>query len=189
MLSIASLGLFGALFFKFFVLKKFQPNFSWHQKFEVQTHDQCMHTQHELHLHNHSSLKEKTIAIYLLLSHRVIAGIFLGYVAYQNAIGAEDGVKIAYFIAFFLHLIPEEVVIFYRLQAAGVSRNRALLYSILMLFLLVPFMFLGANVASSINQIEVLEASLHILIAVLFVFAALFEFFPEILVSVQTYRD
>lgn len=141
--------------------------------------------------------RAKAVAIYLVLSHRFAAGFFLGYVIYNivspnygdaSAAGIEhlnhsdhDNVNLAFLIGFFLHLIPEELIIYYRQREIGIGKIRAAVYSVLMVSVLIPFIFLGANLGAYVSDVWQLNGIIHVIVGVLFTFTALVEFFPEVI--------
>lgn len=140
--------------------------------------------------------RAKAVAIYLVLSHRFAAGFFLGYVIYNivspNYPGVHeagidlthsnhDNVNLAFLIGFFLHLIPEELIIYYRQREIGIGKVRAAVYSVLMVGVLIPFIFLGANLGIFVSDVWQLNGIIHVIVGVLFTFTALIEFFPEVI--------
>lgn len=165
-----------------------------------------IHSEH-IAFHNHPHVlpdlifkkyndKNKVVALYLILSHRLAAGFFLGYTIFQmvahnynDAILNDDNISLVFLIGFFLHLIPEEVIIYYRQKQMGIKNKRAVINSILMLFLLIPFIFLGANIGTYIKDIWWLTGIIHVIVGVLFTFVALIEFLPEIIREVNNQKD
>ncbi len=195
------IGLGGALTFKYLINKK-MGNFRSDSL--VDPHDS--HPPNHNHPHVHEFLfnrqnrakanRSKTTAIYLVLSHRLAAGLFLGYIINQVVMANYQtqtpvnppGINLAFFVAFFLHLVPEEAIIYYRQREMGVRRSRSILNSILMVLVLVPFIFLGANIGAFVVDLWWLNGIIHVVVGVLFTFTALVEFFPEIVQEAKNQR-
>ncbi|MGL5205241.1 MAG: hypothetical protein ACRC63_03245, partial [Metamycoplasmataceae bacterium] len=104
--------------------------------------------------HNHSNLiynlndvnpRSKILALLLLLSHRIPGGLIIGFlIANIQRNNEVSVVNIVFLITFILHIIPEELVLYYRQMEIGVYKWRAAFYSFLGTFLLVPFIIIGA---------------------------------------------
>ncbi|MDQ0514308.1 zinc transporter ZupT [Mycoplasmoides fastidiosum] len=194
----ALLGLAGALFFKFLISKKLKV-LNWNQLIHhTHQHDSNQHDHHQFHHHAHgedyfldranSAIKNKYLAIYLLLSHRVGAGLFLGYTVYQIVSGLGGGISVTFIIGFFIHVIPEELILYYRMREMQIPKWRAMGYSLWMSLLLVPFIFIGANLGTFIGAQPWIQALLHIIVGVLFSFVALVELLPEVIAEAKTQK-
>ncbi|WP_027124109.1 hypothetical protein [Mycoplasmoides pirum] len=213
------IGLFGALGFKYLVNKKLGK---YNSNFPIEKHSEHPAFHNHPHAHdllinrNKNDTKSKTTALYLVLSHRFAAGLFLGYIINQivsnnytttqnsivetiinnsynlnlkhGAVSNEGGINLAFFIGFFLHLIPEEAIIYYRQREMGIKRSKSILNSILMILILVPFIFLGANIGTFVSDLWWLNGIIHVIVGVLFVFTALVEFFPEVIQEAKTQK-
>lgn len=191
--GVAVLVLGTAAFFKFYLKFKFNSNFSWTSPRDDHNHHSPFHNHvhaQELLVEKTSTTKEKILAIFLLLPHRFVAGFLLGYlVAYGLADNSSIGFPIAFLVSFFLHLIPEEMIICYRLRQVGISWGKTLFYSLLMNFLLLgPTMFLGANLGNFIEDVPALEIAIKVMVGSLFFFTAIFEFLPEVLAETKNQK-
>ncbi|RMX36437.1 ZIP family metal transporter [Mycoplasmopsis fermentans] len=161
----------------------------------VHTHDMVHNHEHgenEEHSHDHvaqehkistdeknANNKLKVVALLLLLTHRIPEGFLIGYSLnnlYNQNIGS---LSIAFFVSFIMHLIPEEMVFYYRQREMGVGRWKAIGISIGCLFLFLPMMLLGIFTGDYIQQIWQLRAFLQAMIAGIFFFTAVMEFLPE----------
>ncbi|WP_406613428.1 ZIP family metal transporter [Mycoplasma corogypsi] len=128
--------------------------------------------------------KLKVIALALLLTHRVPEGFLIGYnlsLFFENGSGsgAINSLTTAYFISLILHMIPEELVYYYRLREAGYGRWSALLISTLMDFLFLPFMIVGVFVGGAVANHIWAQGFMMAIIGGIFLFTSLVEFFPE----------
>lgn len=192
------IGLGCALSVKFFVAKRAARG-----RLDAPVDDHDAHVAFHNHPHAHEALlksnakrSEKAVAVYLVLSHRLAAGFFLGITLYglsspasstdAHAHGATAGA--AFLIGFFLHLIPEEAVIYFRLRAMGASRFKAAGTSAALLLLLVPFIFLGVNTGGYVDELWWLSGSIHVMVGVLLAFVAAVEFLPEAVRELKNLR-
>lgn len=126
-----------------------------------------------------SESKLKFVALLLLLTHRIPEGIILGNSISLIVEGSSNDITIAFIISLILHLIPEEIIFFYRLREAGYSKWKAVLISISGLLLFLPFMLIGSIIGKYILQNWVIYAAMQSLIGGIFLFTSLVEFFPE----------
>ncbi|MEE3928508.1 ZIP family metal transporter [Mycoplasmopsis ciconiae] len=123
--------------------------------------------------------KFKVIALVLLLTHRIPEGFILGYLINQYINNENSSLTIAFMISLVLHLIPEEILFYYRLRDAGYSKSKSILISVSALCLFLPFMLMGAYFADAISNLDWLFAFLLAAIGGIFLFTSLVEFFPE----------
>ncbi|MGL5643532.1 MAG: hypothetical protein ACRCW3_02035, partial [Metamycoplasmataceae bacterium] len=141
--------------------------------------------------HNHSHLiynlndvnpKSKILALLLLLSHRIPGGLIIGFLIASIQRNNEVSlVNIIFLITFLLHIIPEELVLYYRQMEMGVNKWRAALYSFLGTSLLIPFIFIGAYSSEALMDNVIFISFLKVCVGSLILFSALVEFFPEFL--------
>ncbi|MFL1058536.1 hypothetical protein ACJONP_04475, partial [Mycoplasmopsis synoviae] len=90
-----------------------------------------------------TSQKIKIVALVLILTHRVFVGLLFGWSINQLIEGSTSNLTWAFIISFWLHLISEELVFYYRLREAGYSRWKSFTFSVLGLSILIPFMIIG----------------------------------------------
>ncbi|AAZ43784.1 ZIP family metal transporter [Mycoplasmopsis synoviae] len=126
-----------------------------------------------------TSQKVKIVALVLLLTHRVFVGLLFGWSINQLIEGSTSNLTWAFIISFWLHLIPEELVFYYRLREAGYSRWKSFTFSVLGLSILIPFMIIGVYGANFIESLWWLRSLLYTAIGGIFLFNSLVEFFPE----------
>ncbi|AAT27563.1 ZIP family metal transporter [[Mycoplasma] mobile] len=145
---------------------------------------------HEIsHGHNHGdgifnlndvNPKAKMYALILIVMHKIPAALTVGFFVSQYANNDTNSLNLIFLITFLLHIIPEELIFYYRQIDMGVSKWKAASVSALFSLIFVPFLFIGAY---SANQIKDSLAIPFILAAIgaLLVFTALVEFIPELL--------
>lgn len=128
---------------------------------------------------NHPSYK--LVAILLLLVHRIPESFLIGYIISIMGQGTHviTTVSIAFWISAVLHLIPEQLVFYYRLREIGKSRAYALWTSSASLLIFIPFMVLGAWVGKYICDVWQLRAIVQSFVGGVFIFTSIVEFLPE----------
>ncbi|MGL5733160.1 MAG: hypothetical protein ACRCXE_03755, partial [Metamycoplasmataceae bacterium] len=141
--------------------------------------------------HDHSSLiynmtdvnpRSKILALILLLSHRIPGGLIIGFlIANIQRTDEVSIISIVFLVTFILHIIPEELVLYYRQMEMGITKWRAAFNSFLGTFLLVPFIFIGAYSSEALIDNVVFISFLKVCVGSLILFSALIEFFPEFL--------
>ncbi|UUD35281.1 ZIP family metal transporter [Mycoplasmopsis caviae] len=184
-------GLIGGLIFAFsikYLVKSVSKKHLAKSKASVFVHSH-EHVQGDNEQHSHmdnlnTSTKAdnrlKIVALLLLLTHRIPEGFLIGYSLNNLYVDKEIGtLGFAFFISFIMHLIPEEIVFYYRQREMGVSRWKAISTSIGCLFLFLPMMLLGIFLGKYIQNIWQLRAFLQATIAGIFFFTATMEFLPE----------
>ncbi|QZE12511.1 ZIP family metal transporter [Mycoplasma sp. Ms02] len=123
--------------------------------------------------------KLKVVALLLLLTHRIPEGLILGYNLNLFLENKETNLSTAFFVSLVLHLIPEEIVFYYRLREAGYKPWKSLLLSTGALLLFFPFMMIGIYSGNYIEGLWYIKASVYSFIGGIFLFTSLVEFFPE----------
>ncbi len=86
----------------------------------------------------------KSIAVILMLSHRLVDGMSLGVFAPIAGNGIASFANWGIIIVFCLHLVPSSMVIYLTQLDLYKSRSKAYLYSLALLFVFVPFIYIGA---------------------------------------------
>ncbi|WP_027120372.1 ZIP family metal transporter [Mycoplasmopsis lipofaciens] len=193
-------GLSFGWFLRFIVKKATSSKIKEDPKASLYIHIHDLSHDHEHEAHDHSNIalnhkishkevtnkksdtKLKIVALLLLLTHRIPAGFLIGYSF--NAFfttGAQFGaLNAAFLISFILHLIPEEIIFYYRQREMGISKWKAVFNSFASLLLFIPLMLLGIYLGKYINQIWQLSAFVQAMISGTFLFTAIIEFLPEI---------
>lgn len=99
---------------------------------------------HEIKTHN-----DRKAVIYMILTHRLPAGLILGILLVNFNSGSEFA--FASLLAFILHIIPELIIIYYARIENGDTRVKSLIFSLTVKFLLIPFIFLGILISNYID--------------------------------------
>nr|WP_307923703.1 ZIP family metal transporter [Mycoplasmopsis bovis] len=121
----------------------------------------------------------KLVAILLLLLHRIPEGFLIGFIISGIENKGITSTSVAFLISLILHLIPEQVLFYYRQREIGWSRAKALFISTLCLLLFLPAMLLGGYLGKYIYNIWQLRALVQSFIAGIFIFISILEFLPE----------
>lgn len=145
-------------------------------------HEHKEHNHHEF-LYNPSDIdnkKMKWLPIFLLLGHRLVDGIVLGFMAntINNEIaGFENWGMI---IIFALHLIPTTIII-YLIQLDIQNNNRLKSFGItfLILVLMIPFTLIGGFLINSIQSVWWLMPLFYAISGSLLTLASILEIIPE----------
>ncbi|OAB48994.1 ZIP family metal transporter [Mycoplasmopsis gallinarum] len=132
---------------------------------------------------NASRAENKVLALLLLLTHRIPAGILIGYSLNAFFVSSNSlqfgGLSLAFMISFILHLIPEQIIFYYRQREMGISRLKASLWTIGSLLLFFPLMLIGIYLGKYLNEYWYLNALISAIVAGIFLFTAVVEFLPE----------
>lgn len=126
--------------------------------------------------------KSKMLALFLLLSHRIPGGLIIGFlianIQKNNGVSIVD---IVFLSTFILHIIPEELVLYYRQMEMGINKWKAAFNSFLGTLALVPFILIGAYSSEALMDNVILISFLKVCVGSLILFSALIEFIPEFL--------
>lgn len=133
--------------------------------------------------------KSKRLALFLLLSHRVPGGLILGLLAASiaNQNGTLNESNILFLIVFVIHIVPEELIMYYRQIEMGISRWKAVRNSILSTMFLIPFIIIGSAIKFNLpeHSLEIMNELVmpivQTLAASFLLFTSMIEFFPEFL--------
>ncbi|RMA78974.1 hypothetical protein JN00_0018 [Metamycoplasma subdolum] len=142
------------------------------------SHEEHQHSDHLISFRDVDNPKAAWTAILMILSHRIIDGLVLGYgVAQFSGVGRNPNV--ALMVTFNLHLLLELVIVYYRQLQYGETKKRAILFNFITLLVLIPIMFFGAFVGPFMNKVGWLIPSLEILGGAVIVFMSIVELVPE----------
>ncbi|WP_306429070.1 ZIP family metal transporter [Mycoplasma sp. 1578d] len=193
------IGVLSAYFIKFVISYRINQKLMQIQKLQVFVHEHSDEHGH-VHTHQHPSYifnnqdrseviqdtltdkveaKFKIIALVLLLTHRIPEGLLLGYNINLLLQGQNNSLSFVFIFSLILHLIPEEMVFYYRLRDSGFAKWTSLFISLLGLFLFLPFMLIGVYSGNFINSAWELKSLIFAAIGGIFLFTSLVEFFPE----------
>ena len=178
---IIFLGLIFSLGLKYFFAKHFKGKAINSENETKHDHDGLI-----FNLNDHNP-KSKAFAIFFLLSHRIPDGLIIGTLATQIAkSGNINPVNIIFLCSFIIHIIPEELIIYYRQIEMNVPVKKATINSLIAVCSIIPLIILGSVITwFSLNN----EFAIHIvqLIAASFLlFISIVEFIPEFIHDVKT---
>ncbi|WP_412031707.1 hypothetical protein [Metamycoplasma buccale] len=142
-------------------------------------HSDHAHSDHLITFRDIDNPKAAWMAILMLLSHRIIDGLVLGFSVYQMSGSGYTNANVALIVTFNLHILLEIVIVYYRQIQYGETKKKAILYSFLTLLLLIPIMFIGAFLGKYIDRVGWLLPSLQIMGGAVIVFASVIELVPE----------
>lgn len=183
-IMIASLILVGLLFslgLKYFFAKHFKGKAINYENETKHDHDELI-----FNLNDHNP-KSKAFAIFFLLSHRIPDGLIIGTLATQIAKSGDiNPVNIVFLCSFLIHIIPEELIIYYRQIQMNIPVKKATINSLIAVCSIIPLIILGSVITwFSLNN----EFAIHVvqLIAASFLlFISIVEFIPEFIHDVKT---
>ena len=141
-IMIASLILVGLLFslgLKYFFAKHFKGK-------AINSENETKHDHDELifNLNDHNP-KSKAFAIFFLLSHRIPDGLIIGTLATQIAKSGDiNPVNIIFLCSFLIHIIPEELIIYYRQIQMNIPVKKATINSLIAVCSIIPLIVLGS---------------------------------------------
>ncbi len=160
-----------------------------HDHHKRSTHADALSSREEI-MHEAKVHKEKTPVIWMILAHRVPAGLLLGILLVNFNNGGEY--SLASLIVFILHTIPDMMIVYFARIKAGYSRKQSLIFSILVKLILVPFILLGIATSAYIEiSSEVWFWVIPLLLSiagVIMVWGAIFELAP-IFIHIKTNKD
>lgn len=144
--------------------------------------EHCEHN-HIVDIFNLSDLNKKSSSwstIILLLSHRIIEGLSLGMLivsSMKNEIFRFENLGII--LVFIIHIIPETIVIYDRLEKMNISRTKIFIHILVMKLIIIPFLFIGAFLFNFLNNYVYLISALMACTGVILIFVAVIEIVPE----------
>ncbi|WP_373436977.1 ZIP family metal transporter [Metamycoplasma equirhinis] len=143
-------------------------------------HSEHGHSDHLISIKDIDNPKAAWMAIIMLMSHRIIDGVFLGYGVFALTYSSTDyKAIIPLLITFNIHIILEVIIVYYRQIQYGQKKWKAILYNLLTIALIIPFMFLGAFLGKEIRDSRWILPVLYALAGSIIIFMAVFELIPE----------
>ncbi|AZG68785.1 ZIP family metal transporter [Mycoplasma struthionis] len=143
-------------------------------------HEEHSHSDHLISFKDIDNPKAGWLAIIMIMSHRIIDGLFLGYSVYSLLTSYTDyTVSIPLIITFNIHILLEVVIIYYRQLQYGEKKWKAILYNFLTFLLIIPFLLIGAFTGKLIDKFGFVLPSLMAAGGAIIVFMAVFELIPE----------
>ncbi|MCK5867077.1 MAG: hypothetical protein KAG14_01630 [Mycoplasmataceae bacterium] len=167
---------------------------------ELQTHDDKTISNHPTAINTQAEIikesakhKHKTPVIYMILAHRMPAGILMGILLVN--LNGNGTYSLGALVAFIIHIIPEVVIVYYSRIEAGYSRKQAFIFSVFAQLFVIPFVFIGivlSNYIGPSSQYAFWIIPLMLSMAgIVMVWAAIFELAPafiEIKDNKSTYK-
>lgn len=127
-----------------------------------------------------AKVKNKTSIVFMILAHRIPAGLILGVLLSQ---ASTSSIILASLITFVVHIIPELTVIYYARVNAGYGKFRSLVFSIGSKMLLIPFMFIGVALNEWIGETTAgtywIQPFLLAAVGLIMAWGAIFELGPQ----------
>ena len=166
---------------------------------EMQVHDDA--TSHPTAINTKAEIikesathKHKTPVIYMILAHRMPAGLLMG-ILLVNLNGNNNVYSLGALVAFIVHIIPEIIIVYYSRIEAGYSRKQSFIFSILAQLFIIPFVFVGIALSHYIgpdSQYAFWVIPLMLSMAgIIMVWASIFELAPafiEVKDNKSTYK-
>lgn len=147
-------------------------------------HDHHSDHNHAEFLFNASDIDNKKIKwlpILLLLAHRLVDGIVLGFMANTsnlNVIAQFDNWGMI--IVFVLHLVPTSIIIYFiQLDITDNKRFKSFIVTVLMTVIMVPFTLIGGFLINGIESIWWVMPILYAISGSLMTLGSILEIIPE----------
>ncbi|VEU75565.1 ZIP Zinc transporter [Mycoplasmopsis maculosa] len=124
----------------------------------------------------------KLVAILLLLIHRIPEGLLIGYYISNWVSGTQNNfnsLELVFFLSAILHLIPEQILFYYRQREMGWSRAKSIAVSTACLLLFLPAIYIGVYIGGSLNNAWWFNGLIYAFMGGTFLFTSIVEFFPE----------
>ncbi|TPR53393.1 hypothetical protein [Metamycoplasma neophronis] len=145
-----------------------------------QNHEAHNHSDHLISFKDFDNPKAAWMAIIMLMSHRIIDGLYLGYSVFALTLGNTGyRANIPLIVTFNIHILLEVIIVYYRQIQYGEKKWKAILYNFLTFLLIIPFMFLGAFLGPQLDKAGWLLPSLLAMGGSIIVFMSVFELIPE----------
>lgn len=175
------LTLFGALGIKYLVAKRIRKKEKLLHKTTGEEHQISHGHNHDEEIFNLNDVNPKTkmYALILIVMHKIPAALAVGFLVSEYT-KDPDALNLAFLITFLLHIVPEELIFYYRQIEIGVPKWKAIGVSTLFTLIFVPFLFIGAYGADAISNTLAIPF-IYGIISSLLLFTALVEFIPEFL--------
>ncbi len=138
--------------------------------------------------------KNKNTLIYMILTHRLPAGLILGILLVNfNYRGTEFALSVL--ITFIFHIVPEIVIIYFAKIENNQNKKQAFIFTFFTKLLIIPFIFIGVLLTKYVNiKSEIMFwiiPMLLIISGVVMIWGSTFELGPifiHIFEDKQTYR-
>lgn len=144
----------------------------------------------ELDIENHDKMifnitdynpKSKALAIFFLLTHRVPDGIIIGILCSEIAVLGVSATNVIFLCSYIIHVVPEELIIYYRQREMGISKKKAILNNLIATCIIVPLIICGSLIGWYSLENNVAIAIIQLVTASFLLFVSIIEFIPEFL--------
>ncbi|TPE56926.1 hypothetical protein FJO69_02680 [[Mycoplasma] falconis] len=143
-------------------------------------HSEHNHSEHLISLKEFDNPKAAWMAIIMLMSHRIVDGLFLGYAVFILQTSPQNAKQmLPLILTFNIHFLVEIIIVYYRQIQYGQKKSKAILYNFLTFLLIIPFMFIGAYSGSLLLKNKWLIALIFSLGGAIMLFMGVFELIPE----------
>lgn len=158
---------------KYFFMKK--------KKFNVHNH-----SHEDININENQNKKSKAFAFLFLFSHKIPDGLIIGLLCSQIAKSPEISIiNIVFLCSFVIHVLPEELITYYRQIDMGISKRKAALNSFLVDCIVVPLIIIGAVIGWYSIENEITIYMIQLIAASFLLFLSIIEFIPEFIHNVK----
>lgn len=150
---------------------------------------------HSAHNHSHDdeilmlsseNKRTKGFAFFFLFSHKIPDGLIIGLLCAQIAKSPEISVaNIVFLCSFIIHILPEELITYYRQIDMGIKKSRAALNSFLADCIVIPLIIIGSIIGWFSLENEIAIYIIQLIAAAFLLFLSVVEFLPEFLHDVK----
>ncbi|MBD5423309.1 MAG: ZIP family metal transporter [Mycoplasma sp.] len=176
--SVILLGLLFSLGIKYLFAKSFKG-----KAINTNNHDHD-HDKLIFNLDDHNP-RSKAFAIFFLLSHRIPDGLIIGMLASQIAREGVNVTNIVFLCSFVIHVIPEELIIYYRQIDMGINKTKATINSLIAICAIIPLIIIGSVISWFSWENEIAIHVIQLISASFLLFISVVEFIPEFIHDIK----
>ncbi len=155
-----------------------------HKNHQQENHEHHDHDDIVFNINDYNP-KSKAFAIFFLLSHRLPDGLIIGLLCSQIAREGISPTNIIFLVSFIIHVIPEELIIYYRQIEMGITRKKAMLNSLIATTIIIPLIIVGAIIGWFSLENELAIHIVQLIAASFLLFISIIEFVPEFLHDIK----
>lgn len=123
--------------------------------------------------------KEKWIPLFLIIFHKLIDGLSLGFLISTSTTIFGFASNFGLIIGFIIHIIPTTIILYYIQIEMKTSKVKAILNIFYMSIAIIPFIFMGGYFGDAIKSIYWVLPFLYSFSGTIMVFIAIVELIPE----------
>lgn len=140
----------------------------------------------EIIVNEHKDKRSKAFAFFFLFSHKIPDGLIIGLLCAQIAKSPEISIaNIVFLCSFVIHVLPEELITYYRQIDMGISKKRAALNSFLADVIVVPLVIIGSIIGWYSLENDIAIYMVQLVAASFLLFLSIVEFIPEFVHDVK----